>query len=134
MSERFDARALRKRMTPAERRLWAVLRDGRLSGAKFRRQYPAGRFVLDFYCRAAMLAIEIDGEIHTHQSEYDEARTAYLESYGIRVIRFRNEDVLHDLPGVLNHIRMTLVPHLTLFESSPFQLELSEWPALTPDE
>src|SRR5215211_3637255 len=108
MEERFDARDLRKRMTPAERRLWSVLRDGRLLGAKVRRQHPAGRFILDFYCPAARLAIEVDGEIHSHQAEYDEGRTAYLESCGVRVIRFRNEEVLHALPGVVDRIRLVL--------------------------
>ena len=121
MRERIDARQRRQLMTPAERRLWAVLGDGRLSGAKFRRQHPVGRFVLDFYCPAAALALEIDGEIHAHQTEYDEARTAYLESRGIRVIRFNNDEVLRDLPGVLARICEALSMQLV---AVPFQLEL----------
>ena len=134
MGERFDARALRKRKTPAERRLWAVVRHGTLLGVKFRRQHPAGRFVLDFYCPAVKLAIEVAGEIHAHQAEYDEARTAYLESCGIRVIRFHNDEILHDLPGVLDRLRMVLASHPDLVTSNPHQLEFSEWPVLAPDE
>lgn len=104
MEQRFDARQRRQRMTPAEKRLWAVLRGGRLHGAKFRRQHPFGRFVLDFSCPAARLAIDVDGEIRSHQVEYDGARTAFLESRGIRVIRFKNDDILHDLSAVVSRI------------------------------
>ena len=107
-----NARDLRRRQTPAERRLWAVLRDGRLHGWKFRRQHPAGRFVLDFYCPAAALVVELDGPIHAYQTDYDEARTAYLEECGARVLRFRNAEVMTELPGVLDRIRAALErPH-----------------------
>jgi very-short-patch-repair endonuclease len=134
MRERFDARVLRKRMTPAERRLWSAIRNGTLLGAKFRRQHLVGRFVLDFYCPLAKLAIEVDGEIHTHQAEYDDARTVYLESYGIRVIRFQNDEVLQDLPRVLDRIRVALAPHLTMFASTPHQLEFPDWPIRAAEE
>ena len=108
MGATFYARELRKRMTPAERRLWAALRDGRLDGFTFRRQHPAGRFILDFYSRSAALVIELDGPIHAYQAEYDAARTVFLEECGARVIRFQNEDVLRDLPVVLERIREVL--------------------------
>jgi very-short-patch-repair endonuclease len=124
MDERFDARDLRRRMTPAERRLWAVLRDTRLHGVKFRRQHPVGKFVLDFYCPPAALAIEVDGEVHLHQAEYDEARTTYLESFGIRVIRFQNDEVLSNLAGVLERIQAALAPHLASLATTPYQLEI----------
>ena len=105
-------RALRQRQTPAERKLWAVLRDSRLDGWKFRRQHPAGRFVLDFYCPAAALVIELDGPIHAYQADYDDARTFYLETCGARVLRFRNDEVMTDLNGVLDRIRAALErPH-----------------------
>ena len=102
--------------------------------ARFRRQHPMGQFILDLFCSAATLAIEIDGGIHTHQAEYDEARTMSLESYDIQVIRFQNDEVLHDLAGVVNRIRLVLESRLTPFASTPFQLEFSEWDALPPDE
>ena len=88
--------------------LWEVLRERQLGGVKFRRQHVIERFVLDFYSTAHKLAIEVDGEIHDHQQEQDAARTAHLETRGIRVLRFRNEEVLRDLPSVLSSIRNAL--------------------------
>src|SRR5688500_12182801 len=108
MDGRFDARALRKRMSPAERRLWAALRDGRLDGVTFRRQHPVGLFILDFYSPSAALVIELDGPIHAYQAEYDAARTVFLEECGARVIRFQNDEVLRDLLRVLEQIRRAL--------------------------
>ena len=134
MGERIDARTFRKRMTQAERRLRAVLRDGRLLDARFRRQYPVKRFILDFYCPLAKLAIEVDGEIHTHQAEYDEARTAFPESRGIQVMRFRNDEVLSDLPGVLTQIKAACALHLTTLTATPFQWKFAGWSDSTPDD
>ncbi len=94
------ARELRQPQTPAERRLWAKLRDQQI-GLKFRRQHSIGRFIVDFYCPECRLAIEIDGETHAEQTEYDAARTAWLAEQGYRVIRFLNEDIDHRLEGVL---------------------------------
>jgi very-short-patch-repair endonuclease len=99
------ARAMRKNATPAERVLWNALRDHRFCDVPFRRQHPLDRFVLDFYCPSRKLAIEVDGEIHEHQREYDEGRTNALAARGIRVIRFQNEDVLHRLDQVLHTLR-----------------------------
>ena len=95
---------LRSRMTPAEQVLWEALRDRRLNGLRFRRQHPAGRFILDFYCSRLKLVVELDGGVHEARVEQDAARTLYLGTYGYRVIRFRNEDVLTDLPTVLEQI------------------------------
>ena len=103
-----NARALRRNQTPAERRLWSALRDGRLDGWKFRRQHPAGRFVLDFYGPAAGLIAELDGPIHAYQTDYDEARTVYLQECGARVLRFTNDEVMRDLSSVLDRIRAAL--------------------------
>ena len=98
------ARALRNEPTPAERVLWGALRRQQLGGLRFRRQHPVGRFVLDFYCPGARLAVEVDGGIHDHQAERDAERTAILKAAGYRVLRFRNDEVSKDLPSVLRRI------------------------------
>ena len=103
------ARELRREMTPAERRLWAVLRGNALEGAYFRRQHAIGTFILDFYCANSKLAIEVDGGSHLEQEEYDKARTRWLESeHGIRVMRFTNDDVLRGLDAVVEAIHEAL--------------------------
>ena len=98
------ARSLRRHSTPAEAKLWEALRGRRLAGYKFRRQHPVGRFILDFYCPELKLAIEVDGEIHEYQPDYDKARTAQIEAWGDRVLRFSNDEVLYHLPAVLDRI------------------------------
>ena len=96
-----EARRLRKNMTLAERTLWAALFGKQLAGLKFRAQHPVGPFILDFYCPSRKLVVELDGEVHQDQQEYDQARTEQLESYGYQVIRFHNEEVLTNLHLVL---------------------------------
>jgi len=93
-------------MTPAEEKLWEALKGKKLGGLKFRAQHPVGPFILDFYCPARKLVIEMDGDVHEgdEQAEHDEARTNQLNAYGYRVIRFRNEEVLENLPAVLERI------------------------------
>lgn len=98
------ARELRREMTPAEKKLWNALRKQRLADLRFRRQHPVGRFVLDFYCPATKLGIEVDGGVHDEQIERDRVRTMALESAGYTVLRFRNDEVLNDLPSVLRRI------------------------------
>ncbi len=100
------ARDLRKNMTDAEQLLWQCLRGKQLDGFKFRRQHPLERFVLDFYCVSAKLAIELDGGQHNTDDvkAKDAERTAYLERHGIRVIRFWNHEVFENLEGVLTRI------------------------------
>ena len=99
------ARMLRQEMTSAEKLLWAHLRDRQLEGLKFYRQRPLRQFIADFYCAASRLVIEIDGGIHDTQPDRDEARTEELERLGYRVIRFQNEQVLHQLDQVLAAIQ-----------------------------
>ena len=99
------ARELRQEMTPAEYLLWTRLRNQKLAGLKFRRQHPVGPFIVDFYCAAYRLVVEIDGDIHDLQMERDAARTEQLEGYGYRVIRFRNERVLNAVESVLAAIK-----------------------------
>ncbi len=98
------ARELRQPQTPAEIKLWARLRDRQLDGYKFRRQHPIGRFITDFYCAERKLVIEIDGDSHADQVEYDQARTHWLNEEGYRVIRFSNREVFGQLDAVLETI------------------------------
>ncbi len=104
-SERREfARNLRKQTTRAEDILWERLRGSRFHGAKFRRQVPFDRFVVDFYCHAAKLVVELDGKQHEWFSDYDAGRTEVLERVGLRVIRFTNAEVCDDLDSALLRI------------------------------
>ncbi len=98
------ARELRRKQTPAEKEMWGHLRNRQLFGFRFRRQHPIGSFIVDFYCAACRLVVEIDGDSHAEQVEYDSERTAWLSEQGYRVIRFTNRDVIHRLEGVLEVI------------------------------
>jgi very-short-patch-repair endonuclease len=102
------ARALRVHATDAETKLWLQLRGRRLQGWKFRRQVPMGRYVVDFFCLDAKLIIEVDGGQHDANRAKDEARTRAIERLGYRVIRFWNNDVLQNTPGVLEQILLSL--------------------------
>ena len=101
------ARKLRNDMTDAERRLWSHLRASQLGGTKFIRQLPIGDFVVDFACRSARIAVELDGGQHA-DNPTDDARTQIIEAHGYRVIRFWNNDVLQNTDGVLTAIREEL--------------------------
>ena len=94
------AKELRKDITAAETKLWAILRNRQLDNLKFRRQQPIGRFIVDFYCSEAKIVIEIDGDSHIRQEEYDNKRTQWLEDEGYRVIRFTNDEVFSNLENV----------------------------------
>ena len=99
------ARQLRKEMTPAERKLWARIRDGQLNSAHFRKQHAVGRFIADFFCAKSKLVIEIDGDTHADQIEYDAERTQWLnEQKHYRVVRFTNRDVQRNIEAVLERI------------------------------
>jgi very-short-patch-repair endonuclease len=98
------ARQKRKEPTKAEMLLWAQLRNHQLSGVHFRRQHCIERFIVDFYCAEANLAVEIDGPIHQYQKEEDSIRQGYLEFYGLHVLRFSNDDVIYRLARVLQQI------------------------------
>jgi very-short-patch-repair endonuclease len=101
------ARYLRRQMTRAESVLWQRLRDRQLGGLKFRRQHPIGGYILDFYCAAASLAIEVDGPVHARQSEADANRDALLAERGIQVLRVSNVDVLERLEETAERIAKT---------------------------
>ena len=100
------AREFRRGMTPAEEVLWDGLRNRGL-GAKFRRQRPVGRFIVDFYCSEARLVVELDSGAHAlpQETEQDRERNVWLEARGYRVLRFRNEEVLKHMEKVMEAIR-----------------------------
>ena len=91
-------------MTPAETILWKHLRGRRFAKLKFRRQYPTGDYVVDFYCPACNLILEIDGETHLGKEHHDQRRQRCLEDQGCKVLRFWNNDVYDDLETVLEAI------------------------------
>ncbi len=101
---RLRARELRKALTPAEQKLWQILRNRNLGDYKFRRQHPIGPFIADFCCIEVGLVIEVDGGCHLDQADYDQARTAWLEGLGYNVVRFWNNDVLNNLDEVAQEI------------------------------
>ncbi len=101
------ARALRKSGTPAEEKLWQILRNRKVTNLKFRRQHPIGYFIVDFYCDEKKLIIEIDGSIHdvVENKEYDLNRQEELTAAGYKIIRFRNEKVLKNIEEVIERIK-----------------------------
>jgi very-short-patch-repair endonuclease len=102
------AAKLRRKLTLPEGLLWRELRK-RPAGLKFRRQHPAGRYVLDFFCAEAKLAVEVDGEAHARgdRPERDEKRDAWLRENGVRVLRIPAREVLSNLEGVVRHTVVT---------------------------
>jgi len=94
-------RKLRRDSTPVETKLWQALRGRRLADAKFRRQVWIGPYIADFFCLDAGLVIELDGSQHAEQADYDERRSAYLASKGLRVLRVWNNEVEANIEGVL---------------------------------
>lgn len=104
---RTRAIELRKELTPAERKLWAILRNDQL-GVTFRRQHAIGNYIPDFVCIEKKLIIELDGSQHIKQKEYDDERTKYLETEGYRVIRFWNNAVMKEIENVVRAIQFAL--------------------------
>ena len=104
-------RILRKKMTFAEVALWIMIKNKQLDGVRFLRQYSAGHYILDFYTPQFKLAIELDGEGHftEQQTAYDKRRDEYLNSLGIRVLRFENFEVIEYPDRTLEEIRKYLV-------------------------
>ncbi len=102
------AKELRRNMTPEEKILWEWLRGNRLQGYHFRRQQIIAGFIVDFYCHAARLVVEVDGDVHDMQAEYDQKRDEVLSSQGFRILRFRNERVGDELSKVIEEIKAAL--------------------------
>jgi very-short-patch-repair endonuclease len=104
------AQSLRKQAGDAEKILWRHLRNRRFLKYKFRRQHPIEQYVLDFYCPACRLAIELDGGGHNESAKKrrDAKRTEFLNKEGIEVLRFWNHMVLREIKGVLGTVDVTL--------------------------
>lgn len=98
------AKELRREMTPAEKLLWQEVRAKKL-GDRFRRQQIIQGFIVDIYCHKAGLVVEVDGDIHDLQQEEDARREQVLRELGLRVVRFRNDEVVMNLSAVVGKIR-----------------------------
>ena len=98
------AKELRREMNAAEQVLWQELRANKL-GVHFRRQQIIAGFIVDFYCHKAGLVVEVDGDIHDMQQEEDVRREKALSEMGLRVVRFKNDEILKNLSVVMGRIR-----------------------------
>jgi very-short-patch-repair endonuclease len=107
---RATAKKLRSNTTPHERSLWRALKEIPVAGTHFRRQAPIGPYVVDFFCPAAQLIIELDGGHHNDDetAKRDRERQLWLEREGYRVIRFWNSEIMGDLNAVLERIYVEL--------------------------
>ncbi|MBK6645176.1 MAG: DUF559 domain-containing protein [Anaerolineales bacterium] len=101
------AKELRRDMTPAEKILWEELRANKL-GIHFRRQQIIAGFIVDFYCHKSALVVEVDGDVHDLQKEEDERREKVLAEMGLRIVRFRNDEVVRDVSAVVGRIRAAI--------------------------
>jgi very-short-patch-repair endonuclease len=123
---------LRQNLTPAEATFWKIVKNSKFEGRKFIRQHSVGNYILDFYCPSEKLAVELDGKRHFSSggAEEDRERTAYLESKGIRVVRFENREVFEETERMLDVIRLNFrfgspapptahAPHKSLRSSPP---------------
>lgn len=116
--ETFEAvRILREHMTVHEKLLWEKLKLKRICGVRFRRQHPIDFFIADFYCHEARLVVEIDGEIHDQEKEYDDGRSAEMERYFIKVIRFTNSEVEYNIENIVKRIENEVTSRM---ESPPW--------------
>jgi very-short-patch-repair endonuclease len=117
------AKMLRKDMTAAEQKLWEKLKSKKMLGLRFRPQHPIDIFIADFYCHPLKLVTEIDGGIHNSkdQKEYDFGREGELENWGIKVIRFTNEEIENELGRVLEEIKTICLKRKSELPQSPLQ-------------
>ena len=102
---------LRNHSTSAEATLWRLLKNKQIDGLKFRRQHSIGPYIVDFYCPALRLAIELDGEVHSRQLEHDEQRTYYLQKNGIEVLRFENRTVFENAELIIDEIKRKVITY-----------------------
>ncbi len=108
-SEKVErAKAFRRGQTPAEQALWQRLRRSQLHGLHFRRQQVIDGFIVDFYCHAAGLVVEVDGPVHEVQTTADEERDSILQGRGLTVLHVTNGEVQMDIEGVLQRILNTV--------------------------
>jgi very-short-patch-repair endonuclease len=120
------SRQLRKAMTDTERFLWSKLKMKQLNGYQFYRQKPIDNYIVDFYCPALNLVIEVDGGQHFYDDglEHDKERDTYINSLGLKVLRFTNIEVLKNMQGVIDSIienmnEIPLVPPFPKWENKP---------------
>jgi poly(A) polymerase len=105
---RPTARHIRKAPTPAEGKLWQHLRRNQTGGLRFHRRHPIAQSVVDFYCPAAKLIVDVDSSVHTERTEPDSERDAALRDYGFTVLRFSDDEVLYQIDRVLERIRASI--------------------------
>ncbi|WP_319589885.1 endonuclease domain-containing protein [uncultured Draconibacterium sp.] len=98
------ARQLRSRMTPSEVIIWEKLKNKQICGVRFRRQHPIEIFIVDFYCHAAKLVVEIDGKIHLATKDYDNERTKEINKYNILILRYTNDEISNNLNKIIKEI------------------------------
>ena len=106
------AKSLRNAMTYHEKLLWEKLKGKQVCGVRFRRQHAISFFIVDFYCHDAMLVVEVDGEIHSNKGDYDAGRSAEMEKFGIKVIRFTNFEVENSIEKVIMRIETTVIERI----------------------
>ena len=109
-------RQLRRQQIPSEVKLWMLLRNRQFRGLKFRRQHSIGGYILDFYCPALRLAIEIDGESHLKPGRdiYVERRQRWIERQGITIVRFLSSDVINNFDGTIERLDEVIRQNLVL--------------------
>ncbi|MBV9866205.1 MAG: DUF559 domain-containing protein [Abitibacteriaceae bacterium] len=115
----IHAKSLRQTSTSAESMLWQKLRAKQVLGLRFRRQEPIGLYITDFFCSATRLIIELDGYSHEDKKDNDIERQSYLEQQGFMVLRFLNEEIYHNLNGVLETIEVHCIERLTHTPTQP---------------
>ena len=98
------AKRLRAEMSPAEVRLWALLKNRKLANLRFRNQAPIGNYVADFYCPEARLVVEVDGQEHTQRRDHDERRDIWMTDCGIHVIRITPAQLAKEIDAVCRTI------------------------------
>jgi very-short-patch-repair endonuclease len=105
-STKEKRRDLKKNQTNPEEIMWSKLRNRQFMNLKFRRQYGIGEYIADFYCAELKLVIEIDGESHFTEEgiKYDEIRTTFMKSLGIKVIRFTNKEIMENIEGIFGKL------------------------------
>ena len=117
------AKMLRKNMTEAELKLWEKLKGKKMLGLRFRPQHPIDIFIADFYCHPLKLILEVDGGIHKskNQKEYDIGREGELKNWGMKIIRFTNEEIENDIKSVLETIKQECITLQSEIQKSPLQ-------------
>ncbi len=123
------ARNLRNNMTLSEILLWKELKGKKLLGYDFHRQKPIDEYVVDFYCPKLRLVIEVDGDSHDGKEKADRIRQKRIESFGLTVLRFWDDDVKHNVEGIVEQIKEWIESRIThpLPKASPWENPLSQF-------